>query len=95
MEAVARRDIAAYSCPVCLETLVQPVAFKCGHPVCLECCSELVKKSKTPLCPMCRGPVFHGGRYGTNSSVTFLPALNALAKAYDPCHFAARKQASK
>ena len=52
-------------CPVCLETLFQPVAPDCGHPVCRPCLERLVAETASPHCPLCpaRGGTGLGGQH--------------------------------
>ena len=39
-----------FFCPICLELLLHPILFKCGHQVCYTCSSQLLKDE----CPTCR-----------------------------------------
>ena len=41
-----------FFCPICLELLLHPIFFKCGHHVCYTCSSQLLKDE----CPTCREP---------------------------------------
>jgi hypothetical protein len=47
-------------CPVCLETLQDPLAvLVCGHRYCESCIQDSIRKvaNETPSCPVCREPV--------------------------------------
>ena len=39
-------------CPVCLDTMDDPVSLNCGHSFCHTCISNLVR-DKAVKCPMC------------------------------------------
>ncbi|XP_072825445.1 E3 ubiquitin-protein ligase TRIM21 isoform X1 [Vicugna pacos] len=41
------------TCPICLDTMVEPVNIECGHSFCRECISE-VGKNGGSVCPVCR-----------------------------------------
>ena len=77
---------AALNCPVCLETLFDPVAPECGHALCRECFLALCQKCDTMQCPICRRPATNTRR---------MPACGAMAMAADPEAHAARKRAAE
>jgi len=62
------------TCPVCLDTVTQPVAAACGHPMCRACFMDLKKHARNhrgwSQCPLCRN------RVGRARS---LPHLQSLA----------------
>lgn len=62
-------------CPVCLDTLYEPVAPACGHAMCHTCFESLRANSVVPQCPMCRRPARWAQR---------MPVIGAAAKAADP-----------
>jgi len=47
-----RPDNLDFSCPVCTETLYQPITLPCGHTFCEYCL--MLAASYKPFCPMCR-----------------------------------------
>jgi hypothetical protein len=85
-EATEGRISAALDCPVCLETLFDPVAPECGHALCRECFLALCQRCDTSQCPICRRPVTNTRR---------MPACGAMAMAADPEAHAARKRAAE
>lgn len=42
-----------WKCPICLESLQQPVVTHCGHVFCWPCISEWLRRSSS--CPVCHG----------------------------------------
>ncbi|KAH0790715.1 putative E3 ubiquitin-protein ligase RNF5 [Histomonas meleagridis] len=44
-----------WKCPICLETLQQPVVTHCGHVFCYPCISEWLRRSNS--CPVCHGQI--------------------------------------
>ena len=44
LAAQESQEAGSLDCPVCLETLVEPVAPPCGHPVCSRCFDDLWTK---------------------------------------------------
>jgi len=48
MDKILNDDL---SCPVCRETLINPVTIPCGHAVCAACADTLIQVSriKTPV----------------------------------------------
>jgi len=54
----APKEQAAPKCPVCLEFLLDPLAFACAHHVCQECGDEIAQRAEetksTPKCPLCQ-----------------------------------------
>ena len=55
-EAMEDGNSAALDCPVCLETLFDPVAPECGHALCRECFLALCQRCDILQCPICRRP---------------------------------------
>ena len=41
-------------CPICLDTIKQNSVTKCGHIVCQDCISNILKQKSTINCPICR-----------------------------------------
>jgi hypothetical protein len=50
------------SCPVCLENIIGPYSFGCGHTVDIGCFMQLKKKE----CPVCRFKLNNVDNYGIN-----------------------------
>merc|ERR1712232_562924 len=44
-------------CTVCLEVPADAAVVPCGHMCACYDCLQMLSTSRTPLCPMCRGPV--------------------------------------
>ena len=85
VELLARGESDSVECPVCLDTLYQPVAPKaCGHAMCRPCHKKLVAEQHSASCPICRGPA---------AQAKAMPVLGALAKAVDPLGVRTRSQA--
>ncbi|XP_039614030.1 E3 ubiquitin/ISG15 ligase TRIM25-like isoform X1 [Polypterus senegalus] len=42
------------TCPVCLDTLTDPVTLHCGHSFCLKCLTDHWDQSQECICPQCR-----------------------------------------
>ena len=50
-------DINYFSCPICLNILIEPVKTSCNHKFCQICLEELIENSTDESeykCPMCR-----------------------------------------
>ncbi|XP_039621665.1 tripartite motif-containing protein 16-like [Polypterus senegalus] len=43
-----------FTCPVCLEIVVEPVTIPCGHNYCMRCLSGYWDQSEVYSCPQCR-----------------------------------------
>ncbi|XP_039599262.1 E3 ubiquitin/ISG15 ligase TRIM25-like, partial [Polypterus senegalus] len=43
-----------FTCPVCLDTLTDPVTIPCGHSFCLKCLTDYWDQSQECSCPQCR-----------------------------------------
>ena len=43
-------------CPICMEECSNPKMLPCSHKFCKECLDQVVKTSKSHLCPTCRTP---------------------------------------
>ncbi len=91
IEALAKPAASAWSCPICLEVLIKPVApSSCGHAVCGPCFDGLVSANRrlaprrSVACPVCRETTGHA---------TALPLLAKVAKAAQPDQYRARKEA--
>jgi E3 ubiquitin-protein ligase RNF5 len=48
-------DEDKWKCPICLESLQQPVVTRCGHAFCWPCITEWLRRSNS--CPVCHGEV--------------------------------------
>ena len=46
-------SLSDFSCPICLEILVEPVGMPCKHEICLKCFDTMLDQSNL-CCPMCR-----------------------------------------
>ena len=65
IKAIPPRNLSRYvsptsdeECPICLESMVNPIALKCSHHFCAECIEEhSIVRGKEGCCPMCRGDV--------------------------------------
>lgn len=44
----------ALRCPICFQTMPQPVVTQCGHSYCVRCVRMLVTREKESKCPMCQ-----------------------------------------
>ena len=73
------------SCQLCLEVMVQPVAFaKCGHPICCPCFARMAAATTAGTvsrCPLCR----------STSQGVALVQLKRLAKARKPAEYSHRR----
>jgi len=72
----SRRELpeSYLDCPVCLNTVSDPVGAACGHAYCRACFDQLVEHSKDKgcaQCPLCRNEV---------GKARPLPMLGSLAK---------------
>lgn len=45
-----------FSCPVCMETLNEPMLLECSHIICKGCLDEMFENKKN-FCPICKQPV--------------------------------------
>jgi DNA repair protein RAD5 len=50
-------DESAQECPICLESIEDPVVTPCAHVFCRECINDAVRRSSGTLCPNCRTPL--------------------------------------
>ncbi|KAM4889330.1 tripartite motif-containing protein 43-like [Thomomys bottae] len=62
MEAeLARAFQEEVRCPICLDTLMDPVTIKCGHSFCRPCLRLAWEETTAPArCPACREPSQQG-----------------------------------
>ena len=67
-------DVPSTECPICLERMKDPVISKtCGHSACDICFTQLIDKSK---CPICRtGPVDTIPNYGLRNAIAEIARL--------------------
>jgi len=47
-------EASEFRCPICVDILVDPVSLKCGHNLCLSCCTEYIERKKTDEMPALR-----------------------------------------
>jgi len=62
------RSLTDFTCPICLEVLVEPVQMPCNHELCLPCFKTITDKVNL-LCPMCRMRISSWSRANANSLV--------------------------
>jgi SNF2 family DNA or RNA helicase len=48
---------SAQECPICLESVEDPVVTPCAHVFCRECINDAIRRSSGTLCPNCRTPL--------------------------------------
>ena len=48
-------DDEKWKCPICYDSLNQPVVTQCGHAFCWPCINEWLKRSN--VCPVCHGTI--------------------------------------
>lgn len=59
-EAIAEDIASVFTCGVCFDVLVEPVALACGHLYCKACVQALYVAAASVAerkCPMCRAPI--------------------------------------
>ena len=54
----SKKVVIPKQCPICLEDRGHQHTLGCGHGLCKECYSTLVKSNKSARCPMCRADMF-------------------------------------
>jgi hypothetical protein len=62
------KSLTDFTCPICLEILVEPVQMPCNHELCLPCFKTITDKVNL-LCPMCRLRISSWSRANANSLV--------------------------
>jgi hypothetical protein len=50
-------DAEETQCVVCFDAPKEYAIVPCGHVCVCESCAEQLTKTRTPMCPMCRGPI--------------------------------------
>jgi hypothetical protein len=50
-------DAEETMCVVCFDAPKEYAIVPCGHQCVCEACAELMTKARTPMCPVCRGPI--------------------------------------
>ncbi|CAD8213611.1 unnamed protein product [Paramecium octaurelia] len=46
-----------FDCPICLQTLLQPITLTCGHTFCKPCVRSKYFYQNYNSCPVCRAPI--------------------------------------
>ena len=46
-------SLADYTCPICLQILIEPVVMPCEHELCISCFRQNVEEANLQ-CPLCR-----------------------------------------
>ncbi|CAD8111423.1 unnamed protein product [Paramecium primaurelia] len=46
-----------FDCPICLQTLLQPITLTCGHTFCKPCVRNKYFYQNYNSCPVCRAPI--------------------------------------
>jgi hypothetical protein len=44
-------------CVVCFDAPKEYAIVPCGHQCVCESCAEQLTETRTPMCPVCRGPI--------------------------------------
>ena len=52
-EKEAIPSVADYTCPICLQLLIEPVVMPCTHELCIWCFRQNVQEANLQ-CPLCR-----------------------------------------
>lgn len=60
-------SLTDFSCPICLEVLIEPVKMPCSHELCLPCFKSMLDLTNFS-CPMCRMRISSWSRYASNSN---------------------------
>lgn len=47
----------AFDCPICMQTLLQPISLVCGHTFCKPCLRNKHFQQHYLVCPLCRAPI--------------------------------------
>ena len=50
-------DAEETECVVCFDAPKDHIIVPCGHQCVCEACAELLTNTRTPMCPVCRGPI--------------------------------------
>jgi hypothetical protein len=50
-------DAEETMCVVCFDAPKEYIIVPCGHMCVCEACAERLTKTRTPMCPVCRGPI--------------------------------------
>ncbi|KAF7697946.1 hypothetical protein HF521_004456 [Silurus meridionalis] len=82
MAAVALKNKDPLSCPICLDSLENPVTIPCGHNYCMACIEDYWnedKHSETYRCPKCRETFTQ--RPALNKNTMFAEVVEQLQKA--------------
>jgi hypothetical protein len=51
------QDTEETMCVVCFDAPKEYAIVPCGHQCVCEACAEQLTKTRTPMCPVCRGPI--------------------------------------
>jgi hypothetical protein len=55
--AAPHPDAEETMCVVCFDAPKEYAIVPCGHQCVCEACAEQLTKTRTPMCPVCRGPI--------------------------------------
>jgi hypothetical protein len=55
--AAPHPDAEETMCVVCFDAPKDHIIVPCGHQCVCEACAEQLTKTRTPMCPVCRGPI--------------------------------------
>ncbi|XP_055981431.1 ret finger protein-like 4B [Sorex fumeus] len=77
---MAHRLLKEATCPICLEILVNPLSFLCGHTFCSACLNECMANTNREIaCPFCRRLT-----QGTAIEERQIKMLSVLVKQHGP-----------
>jgi hypothetical protein len=55
--AAPHPDVEETQCVVCFDAPKDHIIVPCGHQCVCEACAQQLTKTRTPMCPVCRGPI--------------------------------------